>query len=470
MPQKTSPDNPQILLVNNIAKTNEVFPARATDGKMPTLSVLPEKAGEKISDTPASVNPLPPISSDKKTPAEAVPVKNGFFSMFQRKKNISETPPPSNAPTGTPPLVKKSLPPNVRDHFEANSSAFVAFAQGKDTKISQKIEESKEMDVWDRALLLGEYPGGKIPVEIRTPSDIKEPVIPKKPLLPMLGRTLPNQFFPETPKETVKTEAEKEKDAKHAAPISISPETMALPHFIPRKPASAAGNEIKPTAGADKKTTDEKIPEMTVLPHFVPRKPAGAAITIPAGETKNSPSSGEEKSRDANAKKPVDISFGGLMTSLSPKITDLVIPKKPSQNDKITNFQTNINMTQPTAGNQTNIPSSATPEPGLGEQLQKKIIEGQMKSIFEDAPAGTRETLEKTLARDILSAKNIAGENQKPENVWEGRLRDYIIKLKWQGKTALEKTEDTDPKEDETVAAFIQRIYPSVIKVEMKEE
>jgi hypothetical protein len=495
-------NNPQILSGNDIAKTEigkEAPPKPATETKMAVASVLSEKDGVKTVNSFVSDNSSPAAVSDKKSPEATTPTKSGFFSMFQRKKNIPEAPLSPSFPTNTPPN-KKSLPPDVQKHFEANSSAFVAFAQKKDTGISKKIEEPKEMDVWDKAILLGEFPGGNVPVEIRAPSDKKEPVVPRKPLLPILGRTLPNQFFPEKQKEPIKAAGEKEKDAKPVAPINIGSELFTLPRFIPRKPAekhAVMTSEIKQPVVPDKKTVtvtetekDTKpvapiniSPEIFTLPRFIPRKPAGVPVatageikpmTAPdqksADEIKNLSFPDAKKISEAPVKNAIDISFGGLMTSLSSQIGSMTVPKKPTENNQLVKSQININTMQTPTNNQTNGTVSTAPESEMGEQLQKKIIEGQLKSIFEDAPAGVREELEKTLASDILSIKNIEGDVQNQNDVWKKRLLDYIIKLKWQGKTAFKKTEDTDPKEGETIASFIQRIYPSVIKVEMKEE
>jgi hypothetical protein len=312
---------------------------------------------------------------------------------------------------------KKTLPPEAKGHFEASSSAFVAFAQKKDVGISQKTETKEEADLWDRALLFGEYPGGKTPLEILTPSGI-----PQRPSLPAQENIFPNQILTEAPK----TPKEKEKTDEKGAPINIRPESIVLPRFIPKKPQSAPVQ----TAG------DAKPEAKITLPRFSPQKPQGAPIQI--GSVNISPA------------------------PLTAQVNGVVIPKKP-----VPSVQPTIAQLTPSSSER---PAAAPQGQEMGELLQKKIIDGQLRSVFENAPADVRQSLEKMLARDILSEKDILADDQNPNNVWKKRLLEYIIKLKWQGKTVFKNAVDTDPREGETALAFIQRIYPSIIKVGMKEE
>ncbi len=246
---------------------------------------------------------------------------------------------------------KKTLPSHVRDHFEANSSAFVAFAQQKSTDTTKKIETPQEMDDWDKALLLGIYPGGNIPKEIRI-SEKDTVVIPKKPAT-VAENVFPNQILANEEIEPIKS---------MGAPIEIHPKTIVLPRFIPQKT----------------QTFSEKSDQPTTI----------------AVSTRNN----------------------------------------------------------------------------IEETFQKKIIEGQMRGVFENAPAGTRETMEKLPATDILSEKEEdAGQNSN--DIWKRRLRDYLSKVKRQRKMTMKNpSEEIEPKENETISEFIQRIYPTIGKNETKKE
>ncbi|MCX6735698.1 MAG: hypothetical protein NTZ13_01285 [Candidatus Parcubacteria bacterium] len=251
------------------------------------------------------------------------------------------------------PLGKKTLPSHVRDHFEANSSAFVEFAQKKDTNVSKKIEVPQEMDEWDKALLLGEYPGGNIPKEIKI-SEKNTVTIPKKPMTTEIESVFPNQVLTEEHTEPIKS---------FDTPIEIHTKTIVLPRFISKKE--------------------------TFSPQTLIQK-------------------------------------------------------------------------------QTTVVSSANT---MEETFQKKIIEGQMRSIFENAPAGTRETMEKLLATDIISEEGDKGGIPNTNDIWKRRLRDYITKIKKQRKIATKNlSEEIEPEKDETISSFIQRIYPTIRKNEAKKE
>ena len=386
--------------MQNITPTQQNIPS--TDLPASTKSVQETPA-------PAATNALP--SEDATTPR-----KKTFLSVFLRgKQNDTHPTAPATKKDDTTP-GKKTLPQDVRDHFEANSSAFVAFAQKKDTGLKSEMRESKEMDAWDKALLLGQYPGGNIPMDIHTPSSFGVSV-PKRPPSPTEGNILPNQVFAEM-RGGLKKESDKTEPVnKQTTPIDISVEKITLPRFIPRKPQDTTAIKTDGTQNTSIPNTDTRTNR-----------------------------------------------FNGFLSG------NITIPKKPISLTATEISQPQNNTLAKTEHMEKNIPTSIMPEPGMGEMLQKKIIEGQLRGIFENAPEGIRENLEKMPARDILSVMDTAGDTQRSDDVWKRRLRDYIIKLKWQGKTAFKNAADTDPKENETAAAFIQRIYPSIIKVEMREE
>jgi hypothetical protein len=90
-----------------------------------------------------------------------------------------------------------------------------------------------------------------------------------------------------------------------------------------------------------------------------------------------------------------------------------------------------------------------------------------MKSVFENAPDGVKTLMEKMPAKSIFLPNSFSDEQN---NVWKNRLRDYIVKIRWESKAVLGNTSVTDPKEDETVLDYIRRIYPSVVRAEINEE
>jgi len=276
---------------------------------------------------------------------------------------------------------KKSLPPDIRDHFEANSSAFLEFAQKKDANVTKKIEDSSNEDVWDRALLFGEYPEGKIPVVIDTNTGKAAITVPKKPIAENLGGVLPNQFLSDIKKDAGILPERKEN--RPASPISIRVEKITLPRFVPKKPENTV------------QTTNNE---------------------------KNGP------------------------------VKNITIPTKPQQTQEKESLTDSMSMGR-----------------GIGESLQKKIIEGQMRSVFENAPIRIKESLEKMTVQDILSLKETTEGDQDSDYFWKRRLRDYIQKIKAQGKTTLKNPLDIEPKEGETVIAFIERVYPMIMKNEATE-
>ncbi|MCX6738674.1 MAG: hypothetical protein NT098_01315 [Candidatus Parcubacteria bacterium] len=296
--------------------------------------------------TPVDLQSVPKTNDIVKIEENSIMSHRGNFLPMMLLNKQNEAIERGDLPSG-----KKALPSHVRDHFEANSSAFVEFAQKKDTSVSKKIEVPQEMDEWDKALLLGEYPGGNIPKEIKI-SEKDTVTIPKKPITMEIESIFPNQVLTEGSIESIKSTD---------APIEIHPKTIVLPRFIPKKQTPS------PETSIQKQTT------------------------------------------------PV------------------------SQNST------------------------------MEETFQKKIIEGQMRGIFENAPTGTRETMEKLLATDVLSEEENSGDTQNANNIWKRRLREYITKIKRQRKIATKNlSEEIKPIENETISSFIQRIYPPIGKNEVK--
>jgi len=303
------------------------------------------------------------------------------FSYGKEAVKIVNTPQYNQSADTVVSSNKKSLPPDIRDHFEANSSAFLEFAQKKDANVTKKIEDSNTEDVWDRALLFGEYPEGKIPVVIDTKAGKATVTIPKKPTAENLSNVLPNQFLSDTKKDAGIPSERKEN--RPVSPISIRVEKITLPRFVPKKPENTV------------QTTNNE---------------------------KNGP------------------------------VKNITIPTKPPKVQEKESLTIKMDTGQ-----------------GIGESLQKKIIEGQMRSVFENAPIRIKESLEKMTVQDILSLKETTEGDQGSDYFWKRRLRDYIQKIKAQGKTIFKNPLDIEPKEGETVIAFVERVYPVIMKNETAE-
>ena len=405
----------------------------------------------------------------------------------------------------TEPLKKRSLPDHVKNHFEANSREFVSFARknekktdleaneddveknedekGGDVKKEMKIEDPGSALLWDKALLEEEYPDGRVPVEVHN-SFVS---IPKKEDEHPSVAVFPTRVIADTPHKK-----EQESPVPTTQPaISVSlPQTHAetkkdsekdvISHSIPKKPDQKAEN-ILPTQIADSSPTP-----LSVLPRVEPKNIERASfLAVPKKPTQDIeqtrpthvlPPLSENKQEEETATpvvpriiKPHQIHlprYGVLETNeVEPEKTaahhfEFEIPKKNPSFTTTTGVKTT-----PVVPQQKDILRSPK-ETEMGDILKTKIIEGQMRSVFENAPTGVQTTMEKMPAKDLLSP---GGSFYDPGDVWKTRLREYIVKLKWQAKTVFNNVDSTDPKEEETVLEYIKRIYPAVVRAEINE-
>ncbi len=112
--------------------------------------------------------------------------------------------------------------------------------------------------------------------------------------------------------------------------------------------------------------------------------------------------------------------------------------------------------------------ASALPIPNMSGKLVEKIIEGQMRNVFENAPPLIQKSFEKMAVRDILQAAAPGGNIEN--DVWRKRVREYIEKLRVQARSAFPGANTTDPREGELFLDYIGRIYPIILKTELIQE
>lgn len=108
------------------------------------------------------------------------------------------------------------------------------------------------------------------------------------------------------------------------------------------------------------------------------------------------------------------------------------------------------------------------PTPNMSETLVEKIIEGQMRGVFENAPPLLQKKLEKTIVREIFSATDEKDSKENIENeVWKKRLREYLTKLQGQAQSVFPDTTIANPIEGELVLDYVKRIYPILLKAQI---
>lgn len=313
---------------------------------------------------------------------------------------------------------RRVLPDHVREHFEESSRVFGNFVKKTEKNANEKVNEEAEADLWNKAIFFEEYPDGRKPVEIKNEAFVGTFSIPKKEkviassLFPTrittdISKGKRQQTETSTPFHPIITVLKKDEN------ITSNPKTNNLPFSIPKKTELTA-SKILPTQIAtdvvEKNSAPKEAKNIVAEPvvFSVPKKPAEIVsnqMRLPRYEAK----------------------------------------KKPDQN---------IDM----------VKSSNASD--MGDFLKEKIIEGQLKNIFENAPEGTKATLEKMSAKMVFSQNNSAIDSNE---IWKNKLRDYVIKIKWQGKTVLGSANATDPTENETVLEYIKRIYPAIVRAEVTE-
>jgi hypothetical protein len=303
--------------------------------------------------------------------------------------------------------VRRELPDEIKDIFKTSSEDFADYAKNRTPK--NPSSQNEILDKWDRALLLGEYP----------PEHQK----PKR--------------------------------------LSFTPNTS----FVPKKTDAYQSSTAFPSRVMDEDTispTLRKKYRAVTAPHTEPARVMPIVPKKPSDTPKSTPN------KTAPAQKPI------LITA--------TIPVKPKQ--PITNTTHPINsLPLPAPIQETGKPflktvpqkpknqapeGLAMPSPSMSETLVEKIIEGQMRGVFENAPPLLQKELEKMTVRDIIaiSDKKTPGDTIENE-VWKKRLREYLIKLRTQAISVLPDVSMATPTEGELVLDYVKRIYPILLKAQV---
>lgn len=156
--------------------------------------------------------------------------------------------------------------------------------------------------------------------------------------------------------------------------------------------------------------------------------------------------------------------------SVIPK-TPAVVPQKPKNKEvepknTLTAPLGNVPLKPKQAGQ---LPANnvLTP-PSMSDKLTEKIIEGQMRSVFENAPPLIQKSFEKMTVKDILE-NTLSGGNIE-NDVWRKRIREYIEKLRIQARPVFPDANAAEPRDGELLLEYIGRIYPSILKAELQQQ
>lgn len=365
---------------------------------------------EAVKNTAVPKNGAPSSLWEKHLPALWKPANNS--PTEEKKTFLTSPPPPVVAPKNTAPTPtqeRKKLPDEIKQIFETNSSNFASYAKNNGGKKDMLPLEktASALDEWDRALLLGEYPTAapKRPQPKRVSFESAAPpvLVPKKIDAEMSGTPFPSRIMDEGVASPVP-------HIKISGVTSTPIKPVSVAQIIPQKPKNALGEALE-------KLTNKKTAAFSAL--VIPIKP---------------------KQSSANTGRPMD--------SL-----ELSIPKK--------SVATPLPETMP----QTTDDTHKVPPPNMSETLVEKIIEGQMRGVFENAPPLLQKELEKTTVREILSAPDERATKNNIENeVWKKRLREYLLGLQAQAGSVFSDTNGVGPIEGELVLDYVKRIYPTLLK------
>lgn len=317
---------------------------------------------------------------------------------------------------------RKKLPDEIKAIFDNNSKNFAAYAK-KDLQ-----EINKVMDAWDRALLLSEEP-------IATPEQQKpkrvffspEPsLVPQKTDMQEKGTAFPSRVM----------------DEGVASPLPRTEFRVVTTPVIRIKPTPSGGSPIpiKPQ-NATRSISNEFTPKKAVLPLFTPAIPIKPKQSITGAAT--------------------------------PSPLPLLIPKKnlvPFPEQSV--LRAPLSQTAPEL--QTNtapVNNPLIPPPNMSETLVEKIIEGQMRGVFNNAPPLLQKELEKTTVQEITATSNEAGGRGNIENeVWKKRLREYLARLHEQAVSVFPDVSAANPTEGELVLDYVKRVYPILLKAQVMKQ
>ncbi len=390
-------------------------PASFVAPMTPGLAVkAPEKDIPGTQSTPAVFPLIPPLRKPEK-PSVA---------------SVNDTPPVLRPPTPPRPILnsnpkipalprndasvaetptKRKLPDEIKEIFESNSKDFVAYAKNT----AENGENKKKSDI---------------------------PPPPKKPADEMSewDRAL---LFGEYPPKRQKPKR-----------LAFSEISIAL---VPQKADTA-----QKAAAFPSRVMDEEIASPKLRFHPVVRP-----YMLPTSGEQDVPQKSENPPRNIPipstplAEKIAAIPQSSPLASSAPSF----IPRKPNREAPPRSAQI---LPPFVARSETENP--AIPSANMSETLVEKIIEGQMRGVFENAPSLLQKELEKAMFREVIYGN---GEQPSQENikndVWKKRLREYLLKLQEQALSAFPNTTVANPVEGELVLDYIKRVYPLLLKAEI---
>lgn len=321
---------------------------------------------------------------------------------FQDDKKKFVAPPPQNK---TAPPPKRQLPDEIRAIFESNSKDFVTYAK-KEEKKPSSLNEGRILDIWDKALLLEEDPSPKKPA----------PFVPKKTNSQFVGQMLPSRVMDaEVPPPVVQ---EKNIPLKRAEPLNPSPQPKV---GVPAKP----------------------IPPATIIPQKPKTAPSTPAVikieTVPPA--------------------PMSLKIPTKPQTIVPAKPP-AIPAKPKEEQ----MAPSLPQTASTDAQKEKL--FVPPATNMSETLVEKIIEGQMRGVFENAPPLLQKELEKVTVREILTLPEQTTSKNLENEVWKKRLREYLTKLQEQALSVFPDTV-ANPGEEELVLDYVKRVYPLLLKAQV---
>lgn len=304
--------------------------------------------------------------------------------------------------------TRRKLPDEIKAIFQTSSNDFAAAYKKNGAQEINGI-----MDEWDRALLLGEYPpAALLSQKPKRVSFVPAPsFVPQKSNAQESGTAFPSRVMDEGVASPV---PRAEFRVVTTPTIQIRPAATTAP-IIPQKPQNAL-----------RKVPSETIPKKTAIPLFVPNIPI-------------------------KPKRP---------ESPTNSLPLLVPAKNPLPPLKPAVLQTPAN--NPDKENH------AVPPPNMSETLVEKIIEGQMRGVFENAPPLLQKELEKMTVREIMAVTDDKTPRGTIENeVWKKRLREYLAKIHEQAISSFSDINIANPTEGELVLDYVKRVYPILLKAQV---
>jgi hypothetical protein len=215
---------------------------------------------------------------------------------------------------------------------------------------------------------------------------------------------------------------------------------------VPKKDAFTEVGTVLPTRVMDGEIVSPTPHKETPILHTKPLSKVSIVPQKPKSFSGNSP-------------------FGNTSGGKSP-LTPLHIPTKP-KTPLVTSspVKNEVSSSTPNIIGDKKDTDSTTPPPTMSETLVGKIIEGQMRGVFENAPPLLQKNLEKTLVHEILTLEGQKNTGESIENeVWKKRLREYLLNLQERAVSAFPDPKMASPTESELVLDYVKRVYPVLLR------